>query len=173
VGWQFLSLNDAPDIDRSCFDCGNPGINNFFINSVDKYEDKGFSRVFLMVCDAKKVIGYYTLSNSVIPLHEVPNSYSRGLPRHDVPAVLIGQFGIDKTLQRRGLSYELLGDAYSRIALSFTQGAIAFNAVRVDTQDNTAKAFWQKQGFTCFKKTQNSLFVPIERILNEFDAYGA
>jgi GNAT superfamily N-acetyltransferase len=169
VGWHFLSLSDTPEIDRTCFDCGNPGVNKFFVDSVEKYEREGFSRVFLMLSDENKIVGYYTLSSSTIPLREMPNKYSKGLPRHDIPAVLIGQFGIDKLWQGKGLSGKLLGDAYSRIVLHYKQSAIAFHAVRVDTIDDKANEFWQKQGFICFKDSKQSLFVPVKQIVNIFE----
>ena len=122
-----------------------------------------------MISDEEQIAGYYTLGASTIPLNEVPNKYRRGVPQFPFPAVLIGQFGVDMSWQGQKLSYLLLADAYRRIALAWTQGQIAFRAVRVDTQTDKAKAFWLKQGFIPFKKSQNSLFIPVQTILNEFE----
>lgn len=99
----------------------------------------------------------------------MPNKYRRGVPQFPFPAVLIGQFGVDMSWQGQKLSYLLLADAYRRIALAWTQGQIAFRAVRVDTQTDKAKAFWLKQGFIPFKNSQSSLFISVKTILNEFE----
>ena len=37
----------------------------------------------------------------------------------------------------------------------------------VDTRNEEAKAFWLKQGFVPFRKTQRSLFLPVQTILRE------
>lgn len=94
-----------------------------------------------MLSEADKIVGYYTLGNSTIPLSEVPNKYKRGIPNIPFPAVLIGQFGIDKSCQGKGLSYLLLGDAYTRIALAYRQKIFAFRAIRVDTRNDDTKLF--------------------------------
>lgn len=168
MGWRFLSLNSVPEIDKTCFDCGDPDVNEFLRDSAEICEKEDFSRVFLMLSDEDKVIGYYTLGNSIIPINEVPNKYKKGIPNFPFPAVLIGQFGIDNSYQGKGLSYLLLGDAYTRIALAYQQKVFAFKAIRVDTRNDDAKLFWVKQGFIPFKKSQNSLFIPVQTIINEF-----
>ncbi len=122
-----------------------------------------------MLSEPDKIVEYYTLGNSTIPLSEVPNKYKRGIPNFPFPAVLIGQFGINKSCQGQGLKYLLLNDVYSRIALAYRQKVFAFRAIRVDTRNDDAKLFWEKQGFIPFKKSQNSLFIPVQTILNEFE----
>jgi hypothetical protein len=169
MGWQFFSLSQWEDIDLTTFDCGDHHVNQFLINQALSCEREGLSRVFLMLSDDNELIGYYTLGASIIPLGEIPNKYKRGIPNFPFPAVLIGQFGINKKSQGQGLSYILLGDLYRRIVLLYQQKIIAFRAIRVDIQEETAKAFWLKQGFIEFKKSSNSLFIPIKIILNEFD----
>ncbi len=169
MGWQFLSLSQKQDIDITTFDCGDFYVNQFLVNNAFSCEREGLSRVFLMLSDADQLIGYYTLGASIIPLGEIPNKYKRGIPNFPFPAVLIGQFGINKTWQGQGLSYVLLGDIYRRIILLYQQKIIAFRAIRVDIQSEKAKAFWLKQGFIEFKKSSNSLFIPVQTILNEFE----
>lgn len=172
MGWNFLSLSDASNIYESSltdFDCGDLDVNKFLQDYAQICEQEDFSKVFLMVSDEQKVVGYYTLGNSLIPVSEIPNQFKRGIPNFSFPAVLIGQFGINKSHQGKGLSYLLLGNAYTRIALAYRQKILAIRAVRVDTRDERAKAFWLKQGFIPFKKSQNSLFIPLKTILREFE----
>jgi GNAT superfamily N-acetyltransferase len=171
VGWRFLSLRSSTDVNLALFNCGNNDVNAFLKDSAITCEDEGFSRVFLMLSDDNKLIGYYTLGNAVVPLAEVPNKYRRGIPQFPFPVMLIGQFGIDIKWQGKGLSYLLVGNAYTRIAQAYTQGISAFRAVRVDTQENDdeARRFWLKQGFIPFKKSTNSLFLPVMTILKELE----
>lgn len=171
MGWQFLSLTQRLDIDKSQFDCGNEKINSFLRNSAIACEREGISKIFLMLSEEQHLVGYYTLGASIIPLGEIPNRYKRGLPNFPFPAVLIGQFGIDRQWQGEGLSYLLLADLYRRIVLAYRQNIIAFKVIRVDTEKDNSKAqeFWRKQGFISFKKSLNSLFLPIQTILNEFE----
>lgn len=170
MGWQFLPLSEALEIDRTRFDCSNQNLNHFLKNSAEACEREGLSRVFVMLSDENEIVGYYTLGNSKIPLSEIPNKYKRGIPNYPFPAILIGQFGIDIKWQGQGLSYILFGDACRRIALNYKQSISAFNAVTVDTEkgDEQAKKFWEKMGFIPFKKSPHSLFIPVKTILKEF-----
>ncbi|MGA7952320.1 MAG: hypothetical protein WCA07_02260 [Gloeobacterales cyanobacterium] len=167
---KFCPLRDFLHVDRSSFDCEDDGVNNFLKNSAERCEEQDFSRVFLMLSSENEIVGYYTLSSGTIPLDELPNRFRRGCPQIPVPSVLIGQFGIDKTFQRRKLSKYLSGDAYRRIRLAYRQRVLAFKAVRVDTQTEKAKEYWKKEGFIPFKQSQNSLFILVNTILNAFDS---
>ena len=52
-----------------------------------------------MLSDEEQIAGYYTLGASTIPLNQVPNKYTRGVPQFSFPAILIGQFGVDMSWQ--------------------------------------------------------------------------
>ncbi len=133
-------------------------------------DEAGFARTFLMILESgeAKVCGFYTLSASTIPVKELPDEYKQPLP-FPIPAILIGQFVIDKVWQGQGISRLLLADAYRRICLLFEQEIIGFQAIRVDTRNEEAKAFWLKQGFVPFRKTQRSLFLPVRTIMRELE----
>jgi len=125
-----------------------------------------------MVSAEDELAGFYTLSTSQIPVSEIPNRYRKGVSKFSFPfpAVLIGQFAINKVLQGKKLSYCLLGDAYTRIAMAYKQSSIGFRAIRVDTRNDKARDFWLKQNFIPFKKTENSLFMPVQTILQELES---
>ncbi|NJK65486.1 MAG: hypothetical protein HC941_02155 [Microcoleus sp. SU_5_3] len=76
-------------------------------------DEAGFSRTFLMILESgeAKVCGFYTLSASTIPVKELPDEYKQPLP-FPIPAILIGQFAIDRVWQGQGISRLLLADAY-------------------------------------------------------------
>jgi GNAT superfamily N-acetyltransferase len=168
VGWRFCSLKTFLTLQREEFDCGDEEINNYLKNLVETADEAGFSRTFLMIVEPgeAKVCGFYTLSASTIPVKELPDEYKQPLP-FPIPAILIGQFAIDNVWQGQGISRLLLADAYRRICLLFEQEIIGFQAIRVDTRNEEAKTFWLKQGFVPFRKTQRSLFLPVQTILKE------
>ncbi|WP_293339826.1 GNAT family N-acetyltransferase [Microcoleus sp. CAWBG58] len=168
MGWRFCSLKNFPTLHRDEFDCGDEEINNYLKNLVETSDEAGFSRTFLIIVEPgeAKVCGFYTLSASTIPVKELPDEYKQPLP-FPIPAILIGQFAIDRVWQGQGVSRQLLADAYRRICLLFEQEIIGFQAIRVDTRNEEAKAFWLKQGFVPFRKTQRSLFLPVRTILRE------
>jgi GNAT superfamily N-acetyltransferase len=170
VGWRFCTLKSFPNFPRDSFDCGDEEINNYLKNLVETADEAGFSRTFLMISESgeAKVYGFYTLSASIIPVKELPDEYRQILP-FPIPALLIGQFAIDKVWQGQGISRKLLADAYRRICLLFEQEIIGFQAIRVDTRNDVAKRFWLKQGFVPFKKNTRSLFLPVKTLLRELE----
>lgn len=147
------------------FDCGDQNINDFLKNDLE-YSKDNFFKAFLMVheSDGETVIGFYTLSNSIIPRKEIPDKYKRKCP-YDWPCILIGQFAIDKKYQGYKLSKQLLGNAYARIAKIHLDSDSALRAIRVDTRNEKAVDFWKYNKFTAFQKRQTSLFLEIEILL--------
>jgi hypothetical protein len=177
VGWRIRALSELSDVDRSSFDCSKQHINDFFRDSAQAGEKESLCRVFVLINDEmpKEVAGFYTLSNSSIRYRDIPDEYRPSLP-YEVPAVLIGQFALDKqwhgkTYKDKKLSEHMLWDVYRRIVLYRQQSPAALNAIRVDTNEERAFKFWENQGFIVFKdhqsKMRRPLFLPIETIVNE------
>lgn len=63
-----------------------------------------------------------------------------------IPAVLLGNLALDRTLHGQGLGGQLLFDAYQRV-LSATQTVSARYLV-VDAADDAAVSFYEHYGFT-------------------------
>jgi GNAT superfamily N-acetyltransferase len=168
VGWRFRPLSKVKSIQTDCFECADEEINKYFRESAVLAEEEGFSRIFLMLSeeDESRVVGFYTLSDSSIPAQELPSEFMKGF-LFPCPAKLIGQFAIDKSFSRQGLSRKLLWDVYRRIL--FGRRISGFRAIRVDTRTDTAKNFWIKQGFVPFKKHKSSLFLPVQTLVREIE----
>lgn len=170
MGWRFCSLTKALDVSRSNFDCGDEEINTYLRDLAVVAEEEGFSKAFLMLSESNQdqIAGFYTLSNSSIPAQELPDEFMKGFI-FPCPAILIGQFAIDKSFQNQKLSNQLLWDVYRRIILLYKLDS-AFRAIRVDTRNDLAKNFWLRQGFIPFKKRKSSLFLPIQTLVRELEA---
>ena len=95
--------------------------------------------------NANKVLGYYTLSSTGLPLQDVPEQHRKKLPKYPfVPAVLLGRLAIDKTAQGQGLGSKLMGDAIVRSMDS----SVAWAVMVVDAKDEKSSKFYKHFLFT-------------------------
>ena len=95
--------------------------------------------------DAK---GYYTLSNSSIPRHEIPEKFLRRLPGSyaNIPVTLLGRLAVDKSVSGKGFGEYLLMDAL-RESYRVSKYTIGSMAIIVDPIDDQAVSFYEKYGF--------------------------
>lgn len=102
---------------------------------------------FVLSENESSVKGYYTLSNSSIPLNSFPESIQKKLPKsyYSIPVTLLGQLAIDKKYQGQGIGKILLIDALKR-SYEISQEIGSF-AVVVDPIDEEAENFYKKYDF--------------------------
>ena len=60
------------------------------------------------------VLGYYAVSSHMVRHADLPSDQAKGLPRIDVPVVLLGRLAVDRSVQGQGLGSLLLMDALRR-----------------------------------------------------------
>ena len=107
-------------------------------------------------------MGYYTLSALSIALSALPSDLARKLPKHAIPAALIGRLAVSSESQGRGIGKILLTDAIKR-----TLGVgeeIAVYAMVVDALNAEAEAFYLSFGFAKLGTGTNRLFLPLRSI---------
>lgn len=149
---------------RKVFKCGVSALDNYLKKQAGQDIRRNISRVFAAVPLEKPetVIGYYTLSSLSIELEELPDNVLRKLPKHPVPAALIGRLAVDKSAQGNGIGKMLLADAVKRIAAISNE--IAIYALVVDVINDEASCFYQQFGFQSFTKETRRLFLPLRTI---------
>jgi predicted GNAT family N-acyltransferase len=116
-----------------------------------------------------QIIGYYTLSATVVRLEDFPPDVIKRLPRYpNVPATLIGRLALDRQSRGQGLGEKLLMDALARSAR--VSAAVASAAVVVDAKDSEAETFYSNYGFIPLPSSSNPvrLFLPIATIRDAF-----
>ncbi len=149
---------------RPGFDCG-VDLLDFYIKKQAKQDVKRrVSRVFVATKpDALSFIaGYYTLSSLSIDLDCLPESEARKLPKHPIPAALIGRLAVSEKVQGKGIGKMLLVDAIKRtLAVS---NEIAIYAIVVDAINEKVQQFYEQFGFTQFSAESKRLFLPIKSI---------
>lgn len=157
-----VSSLDKAVHDRTAFDCGAPALNDFLKTKAAKHQGQRVSRTFVLTDDAepKRILGYYSLSNSQIAREQLTEEEARCLPRHPIPAVMLARLAVEKTQQGKRCGEWLLMDALKRCALVGKQSGVY--ALLVDAKDDQAKHFYQRFGFITVAGQSLTLYLPLE-----------
>ena len=150
--------------DRAAFDCGNVALNDYLKRQASQDVKRRISRVFVARTpdDSKRILGYYTLSSLSIDLTSLPQRMVEKLPKHPLPAALIGRLGVDQSMKSQGYGGLLLADAIKRtLAVS---SEIAIYAMVVDSIDERAESFSRHYGFQHLEPRGRRLFLPLKSL---------
>jgi predicted GNAT family N-acyltransferase len=146
--------------DRDKFSCGVSELDTYIRERAGQNAKRHIAAVFVLLEDGPVVLGYYTLSQQVISLEDVPMAIAKRLPRYPLlPATLIGRLAIDGVRQGEGLGQLLLMDALFR-SWQAAQTAASY-AVRVDATDERARDFYLRHDFLAFPRERLKLFFPM------------
>ncbi|MGI9303232.1 MAG: GNAT family N-acetyltransferase [Gammaproteobacteria bacterium] len=122
------------------------------------------SRVFVArgLQDKTSVLGYYTLSALSIDLSVLPEKIAKKLPKHPIPAALIGRLAVDTSTQGQGFGKVLLANAITRtLAVS---DEVAIYAMVVDAINDEANTFYERYGFKRLTRSSSRLFLPLKSL---------
>jgi hypothetical protein len=170
----------APGDLGSDFRCGNHALDDYLARHALANEQIGIGRTFVLrrlesdPPDLPAVLGYYTLSMSLLSSTLVQMVIGNKLPKYPMPVGLIGKLASDERTRGRGLRVgeTLLMDAFSRILqLSPSIGCVG---VVVDAVDAGAQDFYLKYGFVVVEPDAawpRKMFVPLDTIGGLF-AFG-
>jgi GNAT superfamily N-acetyltransferase len=146
---------------RDGFSCGEPSLDAFLQKLVSQYDKRRLGKTYVAVDPESRVVGYYTLSSSSIPFAKIPHDRKK-LPKHPVPAILLGRLAVDQSERGRGLGRLLLVNALRRSwEVSRTIGAYA---VEVHALSDQAAQFYEKYGFARLVDSPNHLLLPMKTI---------
>jgi GNAT superfamily N-acetyltransferase len=159
--WTIRRLNKTHD--RSAFDCGQPMLDDWLKDRAGQFDRRDLSRTFVATRpDEALVLGYYAIATHRVTYEVLPAEEAKGLPRLDVPVVLLGRLAVDISTQRKGLGAALLVDALRRASQISEQ--VGIRAVEVDALDDAARAFYLKFGFRPLLDDPRHLFLPMHVI---------
>ena len=147
---------------RAAFNCGIESLDRYLKHQANQDIKRRISRVFVARDPQTKtqVLGYYTLSTLSIDLSHLPDKVAKKLPRHPLPAALIGRLAVDISTQGKGIGKMLLSNAIKRtLAVS---DDIAIYAMVVDAINEEAESFYKRYGFTLLAHISNRLFLPLK-----------
>lgn len=153
------------DHERSSFRCGTLSLDDYLHKQASQDVKRRISRVFVATTPANPhvIVGYYTLSTLSIELGQLPRELARKLPRHPVPAALLGRLAVDQRAQGYGIGKMLLVNAIQRtLAIS---DEIAIYAMIVDALDERARSFYVQFGFSQLdSEDHRRLFLPLKSV---------
>ncbi|WP_372527112.1 GNAT family N-acetyltransferase [Piscinibacter sp.] len=154
--------------DRTGFTCGTEALDRYLHHQVRQDADKRVAAPFVLVePPSNRVLGYYTLSASVIHANDLPEKLSRELPRYpQLPVTLLGRLAVDTPVKGWRIGQFLLMDALWRSLDAAAQ--IAAMAVVVDAKDKAAEAFYAHFGFTPLQQRPARMFLPMKTVASLF-----
>ncbi len=154
--------------DRAGFSCGVEALDAYLRTRAGQDPRRRVARVFVC-CEegSEAVLGYYTLSSLSIELSALPADKALRLPRHPVPAALIGRLAVSSDIQGQSIGRLLLADAVKR-ALAVSE-EIAIHALVVDAKDERASGFYRAFGFMPLVGQRNRLFLPLGSVALQSD----
>ena len=147
---------------RPGFQCGVASLDNYLKKQAKQDIKRRISRAFVAITPTSPatIEGYYTLSSLSIELNHLPEKLARKLPRHPIPAALIGRLAVSERAQGYGVGKMLLMDAIKRTL--GVSDEIAIYAVVVDAIDASAEHFYQQFGFSTMPSGNGRLFLPLK-----------
>lgn len=151
--------------DRSQFDCGVSVLNEYLAKYAKQDVKRKASAVFVLVerSEPKRVRGFYTLCATSVALSELPEEFSKKLPRYpEIPAILVGRLARDVSYP--GVGTLLLSDAITRCVR--VAGEIAASLIVVDSKGDAATRFYQKFGFISLPNLADRMFLTMQTAEN-------
>lgn len=161
--WIIAQL--AAQHDRSHFDCGHSMFNDWLRLRATQFERKRIARTFVAARpDSNEVLGFYTLSAHHVQHQHLTAPLAKGLPRLDIPVILIGRLAVDVRVQRQGLGEALLISAFRRAQTHAR--SLGIRGIEVDAIDATAQAFYKRYGFESLADDKQHLFLALSVVEN-------
>ena len=160
--WRILPYERS--LIRDGFDSGEPLLDAWIKERATQWEKKGLARAFVAIRgQTRQILGYYTLSNSLLPVDVLPDVDRKGLPATvGVPAILIGRLAVDRSAQGEGLGRLLLANALARAETISVQSGAA--AVEVHALHAKARTFYERYDFRALIDHPNHLFLSMKRV---------
>ena len=157
--WKIERLRSSHD--RTTFDCGNPILTDWLRQRAGQYDKRDLARTYVARMSGERIVlGYYAISNHRVSHDVLPADQAKGLPRLDVPVVLLGRLAVDRSGQ--GMGSLLLVDALRRT--QHLAEYVGVRAVEVDAIDHAAREFYLRFGFVPLLDDPNHLFLSVSVI---------
>ncbi len=149
--------------DRTAFSCGSKALDSYLQQQARQDAEKSVAAPFILTAPPDpKVLGYYTLSASLVNVSELPATALKKLPRYpQLPVTLLGRLAVDQSVKGKGIGQFLLMDALRR-SLEASANIAAMSVV-VDAKDDKAEAFYRHFGFLPLQ-AQRRLFLPMKTV---------
>ena len=133
----------AADHRIDAFACGEAVLDDWLRRRARANRASGASRTYV-VCEGKRVVGYYALASGAIAQAGVPGRFRRNMP-DPIPMVVLGRLAVDRSWQGRGLGRAMFRDAARRV--SHAADTIGIRGIVVHAVSEEARMFYVALGF--------------------------
>lgn len=147
--------------DVTKFRCGKDSLDDFLKRYALKNQGIDSSQTYVAHRDGI-VVAYYSLSFGGIQCDECPESVRAGMPKYDIPVMVLARLAVDEREQGSGLGEALLKDAFMRIVSAAEIAGL--RAVLVHALDDKAREFYRHFGFQDCPTGERQLMMPIQDI---------
>lgn len=157
----------------SGFDCGVGSLNIWLERHARSASAAGSAQTFVVTDETQggRVIGYYALAVASITHADATDRAARGMPRHDIPSLLLARLAVDKSIRGKGIGAFLLRDAMTRaIAVSEEAGV---RLLLVHAVNEEARGFYEHFGFERSPTDEKNLQMITKDIRASLDAAAA
>lgn len=145
------------------FTCGNPDMDDFFMNSAPLYAKNllGKTYCYLLKSDPTVMVCAFTVSNDSVRVDLLPNSRKKkintAIPREKqmrrYPAVLIGRIGVNIDFSGKGIGSELL--EILKVWFTEPDNKTGCRYLAVDSYNTEPTlSYYQKNGFLFMFSTE-------------------
>jgi GNAT superfamily N-acetyltransferase len=160
--WRIEPL--AKRHERAGFTCGAEALDRYLRQQARQDAEKHVAAPFVLIeLPSADVLGYYTLSASIVDVMDIAADLAKKLPRYpQLPVTLIGRLAVHERLKGQGCGALMLMDALHR---SLTHAAdIAAMAVVVDAKDDAAAAFYRHFSFLPLQRDARRMYLPMKTV---------
>jgi GNAT superfamily N-acetyltransferase len=149
---------------RAGFTCGAEALDQYLRQQARQDAEKHVAAPFVLVePPSADVLGYYTLSASIIDVADITADLARKLPRYpQLPVTLIGRLAVHERLKGQGCGALLLMDALHRSLMHAAE--VAAMAVVVDAKDDAASKFYRHFSFLPLQRDARRMYLPIKTV---------
>ena len=155
----------AKNHDRERFRCASESLNDFIKRRAHQQNENDTTRVHVYADDHGRIAGFFSLSALSMSLGGLPPALTRGRPRLDVPATLLGRFAVDEDFAGRGLGKWLLLQALV-IAYTVSQ-SVGSALVVLDVGHDAspgARHLYDKVGFVSLACNPERMVLPMSEV---------
>jgi GNAT superfamily N-acetyltransferase len=150
------------------FDCGEPELNGFLINSALLFQKRYFGVTILCYEDGSKntLMGYYTLCPASVQRDTLPEKMFTGPRPNPIPGFRLCRLAVDKRFQANGWGKLIFIHALKKCLDQSNQ--IGGGVVIIDAKDEKAKKFYERFGFASLANSPLVLVQTIKFIQKHF-----
>lgn len=135
--------------DRKAFDCGDEEVTRFLREQALQDHEKNLSRTMVLLDEnvgPARIIGYHTLIMAQVRQEEIPDD--RPHIKRGIPVILLGQLGVDREFQGKGLGETLLMDAQARVDEISRRAGV--RAMMLDARNERLAGWYERHDFIRF-----------------------